>query len=76
MRVHLIASKVTDSVVYGFLAAAARLGLDLTVLSDQPEAHQRSIVAARGRPRPGAIGALPRSVSPQWPATTPGTCGP
>jgi biotin carboxylase len=57
VRVHLIASKVTDSVVYGFLPAAARLGLDLTVLTDQPEAHKRAIAAARGRPRPGAIGA-------------------
>ena len=57
MRVHLIASKVTDSVVYGFLPAAARLGLDLTVLTDQPQAHEGAIAAARGRPRPGAIGA-------------------
>jgi biotin carboxylase len=57
VRVHLIASKVTDSVVYGFLPAAARLGLDLTVLTDQPEAHERAIAAARGRPRPGVIGA-------------------
>lgn len=57
MRVHLIASKVTDSVVYGFLPAAARLGLDLTVLTDQPAAHEQAIAAARGRPRPGANGA-------------------
>jgi biotin carboxylase len=57
VRVHLIASKVTDSVVYGFLPAAARLGLDLTVLTDQPTGHERAIAAARGRPRPGAIGA-------------------
>jgi biotin carboxylase len=57
VRVHLIASKVTDSVVYGFLPAAARLGLDLTVLTDQPIGHQRAIAAARGRSRPGAIGA-------------------
>ena len=32
MRVYLVASKVTDSVVYGFLPAARRLGLELTVL--------------------------------------------
>jgi len=57
VRVHLIASKVTDSVVYGFLPAAARLGLDLTVLTDQPARHERAIAAARGRPRPGVIGA-------------------
>jgi biotin carboxylase len=57
VRVYLIASKVTDSVVYGFLPAARRLGLELTVLTDQPEAHERAIAAARGAGRPGAIGA-------------------
>ena len=57
MRVYLIASKVTDSVIYGFLPAARRLGLELTVLTDQPEAHERAIAAARGARRPGAIGA-------------------
>jgi hypothetical protein len=31
VHVYLIASKVTDSVVYGLLPAARRLGLDLTV---------------------------------------------
>ena len=43
VRVYLIASKVTDSVVYGFLLAAWRLGLELTVLTNQPEAHERAI---------------------------------
>jgi biotin carboxylase len=57
VRVYLIASKVTDSVVYGFLPAARRLGLELTVLTDQPEAHERAIAAARGGRRPGAIAA-------------------
>jgi len=56
VRVHLIASKVTDSVVYGFLPAAARLGLELTIVTDQPEAHQHAIAAARDARRPGAIG--------------------
>jgi biotin carboxylase len=56
VRVQLIASKVTDSVVYGFLPAAARLGLDVTVLTDQPGAHERAIAAARGGRRPGPIG--------------------
>jgi biotin carboxylase len=57
VRVYLIGSKVTDSVVYGFLPAAARMGLDLTIVTDQPEAHQRAIAAARDARRPGAIGA-------------------
>jgi hypothetical protein len=57
VRVYLIASKVTDSVLCGFLPAARRLGLELTVVTDQPEAHERAIVAARGARRPGAIGA-------------------
>ncbi len=49
MRLHLIASKPTDSVIYGFLPAAARLGLDVLLLTDQPEAHERAIARARGR---------------------------
>ncbi len=56
MRVYLIGSKVTDSVVYGFLPAAARMGLGLTIVTGQPEAHQRAIAAARDARRPGAIG--------------------
>ena len=56
MRVYLIGSKVTDSVVYGFLPAAARMGLDLVMMTDQPEAHERAIAAARGARRPGAAG--------------------
>jgi len=56
MRAYLIASKVTDSVVFGFLPAAVRLGLDLTIITDHPEAHARAIEAARGARRPGALG--------------------
>ncbi len=37
MRLTLVAGKVTDSVASGFLPAAARLGLDVTVLTDRPE---------------------------------------
>jgi biotin carboxylase len=65
VRVYLIGSKVTDSVVYGFLPAAARMGLDLTIVTDQPEAHQRAITAARDARRPGAIGV---QVDPGQPA--------
>ncbi|MGI5400773.1 ATP-grasp domain-containing protein [Streptomyces sp. CA-135486] len=41
MRMYLIALNPTDSVTDGFIPAAARLGLDVTVLTDQPEAHRR-----------------------------------
>jgi len=40
VRVYVIASKVTDSVTHGFLPAAARLGLDVTVLTDRPADHK------------------------------------
>ncbi|GAA2493240.1 ATP-grasp domain-containing protein [Streptomyces longisporus] len=42
MRLYLLALNPTDSVSEGFLPAAARLGLDVTVLTDQPEAHRRA----------------------------------
>ena len=38
--VHLVAGKATDSVTYGFLPAAARLGLDVTLLTDRPAAYR------------------------------------
>ncbi|MFI1209489.1 acetyl-CoA carboxylase biotin carboxylase subunit family protein [Streptomyces sp. NPDC020802] len=41
MRMYLLAHNPTDSVTEGFLPAAARLGLDVTVLTDQPHAHRR-----------------------------------
>ena len=39
MRLYLLALNPTDSVAEGFLPAAARLGLDVTLLTDQPDAH-------------------------------------
>ncbi|MFF4700090.1 ATP-grasp domain-containing protein [Streptomyces chattanoogensis] len=42
MRMYLLAVNPTDSVTEGFLPAAARLGLDVTILTDQPEAHRRN----------------------------------
>jgi biotin carboxylase len=60
MRLYLIASRPTDSVTYGFLPAARRLGLDVTVLTDQPEAHEREYAKRRaGAPFPGADGGEP-----------------
>ncbi|WP_026413857.1 ATP-grasp domain-containing protein [Actinomadura oligospora] len=36
---HLVSGKLTASVAHGFLPAAAALGLDVTVLTDRPDAH-------------------------------------
>ncbi|MGQ4389350.1 ATP-grasp domain-containing protein [Streptomyces sp. SAS_270] len=47
MRLYLLALNPTDSVTEGFLPAAARLGLDVTVLTDQPDAH-RTVYAESG----------------------------
>jgi biotin carboxylase len=41
MRLYLLALNPTDAVTEGFLPAAARLGLDVTVLTDQPGAHRQ-----------------------------------
>ncbi|MBZ4020606.1 ATP-grasp domain-containing protein [Streptomyces purpurogeneiscleroticus] len=40
MRMHLLALNPTDSVTDGFLPAATHLGIDVTVLTDQPAAHR------------------------------------
>ena len=48
MRLYLLALNPTDSVTEGFLPAAARLGLDVTVLTDQPDAHRRTLPGRRG----------------------------
>jgi biotin carboxylase len=53
VRVFLVASKPTDSVIFGFIPAAARLGHDVTLLTDKPEAHERARADARLLPRPG-----------------------
>ena len=42
MRLYLLALNPTDAVSEGFLPAAARLGLDVTVHTDQPAAHRRA----------------------------------
>ena len=53
MRLTLVASKPTDSVTFGFLPAAARLGLDVVLVTDQPAQQQRALARARLTPRPG-----------------------
>ena len=55
MPVYLVSSKPTDSVILGFLPAAARLGLDVILLTDQPEAHERARADAQRLPRPGRV---------------------
>ncbi|MFM9643412.1 siderophore biosynthesis protein, partial [Streptomyces turgidiscabies] len=40
MRLYLLALNPTDSVTEGFLPSASQLGLDVTVLTDQPDAHR------------------------------------
>jgi len=55
VRLYLVASKPTDSVVFGFLPAAARLGLDVILLTDKPEEHERARADARLLPRPGCL---------------------
>jgi hypothetical protein len=55
VRLVIVASKPTDAVAYGFLPAAGRLGLEVLLLTDQPEATARAVRRARvldgGRPR-------------------------
>jgi biotin carboxylase len=41
-RLYLVAGKVTDSVTHGFLPAARRLGLEVIVLTDRPDEHERT----------------------------------
>jgi biotin carboxylase len=50
-RLCLVALNTTDSVTEGFLPAAAALGLRVTLLTDQPDAHER---AYAGTPAPPA----------------------
>ena len=57
MRLGLVAAKPTDAVTYGLLPAAARLGLEVFLLTDQPDGHAGTL--ARARPdlgRPGGSG--------------------
>jgi biotin carboxylase len=48
VRLCLVASKPTDAVTYGFLPAAARLGLEVYLLTDQPDAHEEVLARAEG----------------------------
>ncbi|RKE18770.1 acetyl-CoA carboxylase biotin carboxylase subunit family protein [Streptomyces sp. TLI_171] len=50
MRLYLLALNPTDSVTDGFLPAAARLGLEVTVLTDGVEDHRRAYADREFRP--------------------------
>ncbi|MEE4594568.1 ATP-grasp domain-containing protein [Streptomyces sp. DSM 41524] len=58
-RLHLLALNPTDSVTEGFLPAAARLGLAVTLLTDQPEAHERAYGRREEREEREEDGAAP-----------------
>ena len=47
MRLGLVAAKPTDAVTYGLLPAAARLRLEVFLLTDQPDGHAGALVRAR-----------------------------
>ncbi len=50
VRLYLVATKPTDAVTEGFLPAAARLGLTVTVLTDRPDEHRRAYAGHPARP--------------------------
>ncbi len=50
MRLYLLALNPTDSVTEGFLPAAARLGLDVTVLTDCAGPHRAAYAGLPGAP--------------------------
>ncbi|WP_405363852.1 ATP-grasp domain-containing protein [Kitasatospora sp. NBC_00085] len=50
MRLYLLALNPTDSVTQGFLPAAARLGLEVTVLTDHAEPHRRAYAELESAP--------------------------
>jgi hypothetical protein len=47
VRLGLVAAKPTDAVTYGLLPAAARLGLEVFLLTDQPDGHAGALARAR-----------------------------
>src|SRR4051795_7139314 len=50
MRLYLLALNPTDSVTDGFLPAAARLGMAVIVLTDDPEPHRLAYQHAENPP--------------------------
>lgn len=62
-RLFLVAGKVTDSVTYGFLPAAGRLGLGVTVLTDRPADHEKAYGSAGSYGPYGMHGPRERRIS-------------
>ena len=60
MRLGLVSAKPTDAVTYGLLPAAARLGLEVFLLTDQPDGHAGAL--ARAGQRAAGRGVQPRIV--------------
>ncbi|MCF2530908.1 ATP-grasp domain-containing protein [Yinghuangia soli] len=50
MKLHLVALNPTDSVTAGFLPAAARLGLDVTLFTDRAEPHKAAYAGGDAAP--------------------------
>ncbi|WP_425573033.1 ATP-grasp domain-containing protein [Streptomyces blastmyceticus] len=55
-RLHLLALNPTDSVTHGFLPAAAALGLAVTLLTDQPDAHRSAYAKGASLPEADVVG--------------------
>jgi biotin carboxylase len=51
VRIIVLAGRPTDSVTYGFLPAAARLGLEVVLLTDQPARHAAAYADLDAAPR-------------------------
>jgi hypothetical protein len=71
VRLGLVAAKPTDAVTYGLLPAAARLGLEVFLLTDQPDGHAGTLARARpdlglpggsGSPAAGSTGRGPGGI--------------
>jgi hypothetical protein len=62
VRLGLVAAKPTDAVTYGLLPAAARLGLEVFLLTDQPDGHAGALARARADLGRAAQGVQPRIV--------------
>jgi biotin carboxylase len=70
VRLGLVAAKPTDAVTYGLLPAAVRLGLEVFLLTDQPDGHAGALARVRpdqGRPDQGRAdrGATGQAVQPR-----------
>jgi hypothetical protein len=65
VRLGLVAAKPTDAVTYGLLPAAARLGLEVFLLTDQPDGHAGALARARPDLGPAGQGAADRGPAGQ-----------